>query len=133
MFEVVLQMQVNFTTLRAPRKLLHDRSAQKLTAPAGSVAVSPAVFITSPAVPAGAITSPAAPPGSIPGMFWAPGGGPANWSPTTGTVPSVTSGIAPRPFAVSGVMVNTETITVIAPPQRASTANQRTTWTPYQR
>merc|ERR1719159_1918765 len=126
-------MNLTRTLLRAPRRFPHDRSAQKLTAPAGSVAVSPAVFITSPADPAGATTSPAAPPGSIPGTFWAPGGGPANWSPTTGTVPSVTSGIAPRPFAVSGVMVNTETITAMVPPQRARTANQRNTWTPYQR
>merc|ERR1719183_2748020 len=84
-------------------------------------------------LPTGAITSPAAPPGSIPGTApWTPGGGPASWSPTTGTVPSVTSGIEPRPFAVSGVMVNTETITVIAPPQRARSANQRITCTPYQ-
>merc|ERR1719183_2382427 len=91
--------------------------------------------LTVPAVsPTGAITSPAAPPGSIPGTApWTPGGGPASWSPTTGTVPSVTSGIAPRPFAVSGVMVNTETITVMVPPQSANTANQRTTWTAYQR
>merc|ERR1719408_149690 len=102
------------------------------TAPAGSLTVSATGLITS-AFPTGATTSPAAPPGSIPGTApCTPGGGPASWSPTTGTVPSVTSGIEPRPFAVSGVMVNTDTITAMVPPQRARTANQRMICTPYQ-
>ena len=41
----------------------------------------------------------------------------------------VPNGIEPRPFAVSGVIVKTEMITAMVPPERARTANHRITCT----
>merc|ERR1719183_2352299 len=95
------------------------------TAPGADETVSPALDTTSappPTVEPVASIAPLAP-GTSPTDGGAPG------TKSTPSVPSPTTGIEPRPFAVSGVIIKTLATTVITPPKRQINARYRNTVT----
>merc|ERR1719487_2044798 len=114
-------------------KLQQARAPQKdtafvvvsATAPGADATVSPAPETTSAPLPTVEPVASIAP--LAPGMSAADGGAPGTRS--TPSVPSPTTGIEPRPFAVSGVIIRTLVTTVITPPKRQINARYRNTVT----
>merc|ERR1719487_2108146 len=87
--------------------------------------VSPAPETTSAPLPTVEPVASIAP--FAPGISVTAGGAPGTRS--TPSVPSPTTGIEPRPFAVSGVIINTLVTTVITPAKRQTNAKYRSTVT----
>merc|ERR1719353_833296 len=95
------------------------------TAPGADETVSPAFDTTSAPPPTVEPVASIAP--LAPGRSVTAGGAPGTRS--TPSVPSPTTGIEPRPFAVSGVIIRTLVTTVITPPKRQINARYRNTVT----
>merc|ERR1719197_1035789 len=95
------------------------------TAPGADETVLPASDTTSAPLPTVEPVASIAP--LAPGMSVTAGGAPGTRS--TPRVPSPTTGMDPRPFAVSGVIINTLVTTVITPAKRQINAKYRNTVT----
>merc|ERR1719390_516121 len=95
------------------------------TAPGADETVLPASDTTSAPLPTVEPVASIAP--LAPGMSVTAGGAPGTRS--TPRVPSPTTGIDPRPFAVSGVIISTLATTVITPAKRQISARYRSTVT----
>merc|ERR1719375_974614 len=102
-----------------------QKDTDSATAPGADETVSPAFDTTSAPPPTVEPVASIAP--FAPGTSATDGGAPGTKS--TPRVPSPTTGIEPRPFAVSGVIIRTLVITVITPPKRQINARYRSTVT----
>merc|ERR1719456_1815789 len=91
-----------------------QNDTESATAPGAEDTVSPALDTTSAPPPTVEPVASIAP--LAPGRSETDGGAPGTRS--TPSVPSPTTGIEPRPFAVSGVINKTLVTTVITPPKR---------------
>merc|ERR1719504_295533 len=102
-----------------------QNDTESTTAPGAEATDSPAFDTTSAPPPTVEPVASIAP--LAPGRSVTAGGAPGTRS--TPSVPSPTTGIAPRPFAVSGVIIRTLATTVITPPNKQINARYRNTVT----